>query len=480
MPGHAPDDSPYRCPTAILVGSGHTVYMETISYKKIVESIRKTLVDTFDTMLSMDLEVKREDSAAALEKDRVVASVHFAGEVVGAMNLHVTVEFGRMIAAAMLGIEIDQIKGDEEIKDVLGEITNIVAGNLKTDFMDAGLSLVLSTPSITRGNDFKIDPPDIAEPQYLKCIHKEQVLNLHVFLKEEKGATEEVAAVGGSSTDVINQRIQSVDIRTAIINSVIDVFYTMLSMEVSHINDIPDGFSEQQRTVGTVTFSGDVDGIFTIQVNDNFARTMTASMLGMEEYEVESEEDIFDVIREVSNIIGGNLKSQFVDAGLSCILSTPSITNGNDFKVETIGAIKPEQFVFSYDDQTIIVEAGVKKQEGATAVVAESEEEAPSLPDKPKKDDTSLTAEDLKNVGIIMDIPMELTVELGRTKKKISDLLRIGTGSVVKLEQLEGEPVDILINQTLIARGEVVVEKEKYGIRIRQIVSRKERINSLS
>ena len=456
--------------------------METISYKKIVTSIQKSLTDTFETMLSMDLEFSQEETAITPSKDRVVASVHFAGEVVGVMSLHVTWEFGRMITAAMLGMEGDKVESNEEINDVVGEITNIVAGNLKTDFMDAGLSLVLSTPSITRGNDFKIDPPDIAEPQYLKFVHNDHDLNIDVYLKEEKGATEEVSAVGESSSDEILERINSVDIRTAIINSVIDVFYTMLSMEVEHIKEVPESFKESKRTVGSVTFAGDVDGIFNIQVNDDFGRAMTAAMLGIEAYEVESEEDVYDVIREMSNIIGGNLKSQFVDVELSCILSTPSITNGNDFRVETMGSIKTEQFVFSYEDQTIIVEAGVRKQEGASIanVTEEEQEESPPTQVTEKKDEIGITAEDLRNAGIIMDIPMEITVELGRTRKKISHLLRIGPDSVIKLEQLEGEPVDILINQTLIARGEVVVEKEKYGIRISQIVSRKERINSFS
>jgi flagellar motor switch protein FliN/FliY len=455
--------------------------METVSYKKIVTSIQKSLVDTFETMLSMDLDYSQEASAITPGKDCVVASVHFAGEVVGVMSLHTTWEFGRIIATAMLGGGEEKIAGNEEIKDVVGEIANIVAGNLKTDFMDAGLSLVLSTPSITRGNDFKIDPPDIAEPQYLKFVHHEHELNIDVYLKEEKGAKEEVSAVGETPSDEIIARINKVDIRTAIINSVIDVFYTMLSMEVEHISKVPDTFKESNRTVGTVSFAGDVDGIFNIQVNDNFGRIMTAAMLGIEEYEIESEEDVYDVIREVSNIIGGNLKSKFIDVELSCILSTPSITSGSDFKIEAMGDIKTEQFIFAFQDQTIIVEAGVRKQEGATLASAaeqEPEKSAPSQP-IPTKDKAGITAEDLKNIGIIMEIPMELTVELGRTRKKISDLLRIGPDSVVKLEQLEGEPVDILINQTLIARGEVVVEKEKYGIRISQIVSRKERINSL-
>jgi flagellar motor switch protein FliN/FliY len=78
-----------------------------------------------------------------------------------------------------------------------------------------------------------------------------------------------------------------------------------------------------------------------------------------------------------------------------------------------------------------------------------------------------------------MDIPLQVTVELGRSRKRINDVLKMGPGSVVELEQMEGEPVDILINQTLIAKGFVVVEKEKYGIRISEIVSRKERMKSM-
>ena len=85
-----------------------------------------------------------------------------------------------------------------------------------------------------------------------------------------------------------------------------------------------------------------------------------------------------------------------------------------------------------------------------------------------------------KNLEFIMDIPLEVTVALGRTREKINDLLQMRVGSVVKLEQLEGEPVDILVNDTLIARGEVMVENEKYGIRILEIVTRAERIRSMN
>jgi flagellar motor switch protein FliN/FliY len=68
---------------------------------------------------------------------------------------------------------------------------------------------------------------------------------------------------------------------------------------------------------------------------------------------------------------------------------------------------------------------------------------------------------------------------LGRTKRRVQELLKMGQGYVVGLNQLEGEPVDILVNETLVAKGEVLVEKEKYGIRIVEVVSRAERVKSL-
>ncbi|MEJ5359284.1 MAG: flagellar motor switch protein FliN, partial [Desulfobacterales bacterium] len=80
---------------------------------------------------------------------------------------------------------------------------------------------------------------------------------------------------------------------------------------------------------------------------------------------------------------------------------------------------------------------------------------------------------------LLVDIPVELTVELGRSRIPIQDLLRLQPGSALKLSRLEGEPVDILANDVLIARGEVVVKNEKYGIRITEIAGRRERLRGL-
>lgn len=84
-----------------------------------------------------------------------------------------------------------------------------------------------------------------------------------------------------------------------------------------------------------------------------------------------------------------------------------------------------------------------------------------------------------KDLDFILDIPLDVTVEIGRTRMLINDLLQIGQGSVIELNRLAGEPLDILVNNKLIARGEVVVVGEKFGVRITDIVSPMERVKRL-
>ena len=80
------------------------------------------------------------------------------------------------------------------------------------------------------------------------------------------------------------------------------------------------------------------------------------------------------------------------------------------------------------------------------------------------------------NIDFLLDIPLEITIELGRTKMRINELLKLGQGSVVELEKPAGETMDIFANQRLIAKGEVVVINDKYGVRLTEIISPMERI----
>jgi flagellar motor switch protein FliN len=293
--------------------------------------------------------------------------------------------------------------------------------------------------------------------------------------------------------------------------------------------------------VGTVSFAGDATGMVSIHASDKFSREMAAEMLGMEVEEIEGHDEIRDMMGEMGNIVGGNLKSAFTDAGLMCALSTPSFTSGTDFTIEALNMENYERFAFRFGNNIVFVEMGVKiselvqadtrqgkdihysvgddaTQQDASAApqeVKEEEEsettasppptpqqpESPAKPEEPapveqvqpapsaepvlaEKEDTSeaegaKTSEDV-DLDLLLDIPLEIKVELGRSKIGIRKLMNLAPGSAVKLVKLEGDPVDILVNDTLIARGEVVVQNEKYGIRVTEITSRMDRIRSFS
>jgi flagellar motor switch protein FliN/FliY len=84
-----------------------------------------------------------------------------------------------------------------------------------------------------------------------------------------------------------------------------------------------------------------------------------------------------------------------------------------------------------------------------------------------------------RNLSLILDIPLRVTVELGRTKMVVTDLLNLGQGSVIELSKLAGEPMEVLVNDKLVARGEAVVVNEKFGVRLTDIISPTERVEQL-
>ena len=75
-----------------------------------------------------------------------------------------------------------------------------------------------------------------------------------------------------------------------------------------------------------------------------------------------------------------------------------------------------------------------------------------------------------ENMGLIMDVPLEVTVELGRTKKSIADILDFAPGTIIELDKIAGEPIDVLVNGKFVAKGEVVVIEENFGIRVTEII----------
>ena len=94
-------------------------------------------------------------------------------------------------------------------------------------------------------------------------------------------------------------------------------------------------------------------------------------------------------------------------------------------------------------------------------------------------EDAPISAEERRKLDAILDIPGTITMEVGRSQISIRNLLQLNQGSVVELDRIAGEPLDVLVNGTLIAHGEVVVVNDKFGIRLTDVISQKERIKKL-
>jgi len=99
--------------------------------------------------------------------------------------------------------------------------------------------------------------------------------------------------------------------------------------------------------------------------------------------------------------------------------------------------------------------------------------------EQPVKPEGDAPEDKIRKLDMILDIPLKVSVELGRTKLLVNDLLQLGQGSVIELSKMAGDPLEVLVNDKLVARGEVVVVNEKFGIRLTDIVSPLERIEKL-
>jgi flagellar motor switch protein FliN/FliY len=125
----------------------------------------------------------------------------------------------------------------------------------------------------------------------------------------------------------------------------------------------------------------------------------------------------------------------------------------------------------------------------AAALAEQAEQEKPKGKAKPKatpapldelqEEPGSRGGDEDANLEVILDIPVTLSVEIGRTRISIRNLLQLNQGSVVELDRVAGEPLDVLVNGTLVAHGEVVVVNERFGIRLTDVVSPSERVRKL-
>jgi flagellar motor switch protein FliN len=537
----------------------------------IILAVRESVVDLFDTMLSMEITACDEDTGIA-DNDEIVmvGFVSFAGKVNGSANIRVSKAMAQKMTAGMLGMEVEDIEGDEEVKDVLREVCNIIAGGLKSNFCDTGLACEISTPSITTGNNFQIQTLHMERYERFLFSYAEESIQVEIavkFVMEDETDLQSILKL--KKIDI--SKFQRLDIISSVGDTIIELFDTMLSLDVDLSDREPFKNNDDFRVMGAVDFAGGVHGSIQFQVSKTFGRMITAGMLGQDLDEVQDIDSVKDVIGEMTNILGGNLKAAFCDTGLACQISTPSLTVGLDFNIEILNMDRYERFAFKLNDHDIVVEVCVKIDEPEPvqpeqptspeessaaqpldddaiqkmiAAAGDPDENQPSEPvatppaqntgDSQQLDDAGIQAllaaaktneaaaetapattpkansaaavtppstpppavdasssevdadpggtpeaSLLDSMGFIKDIPVHISVELGRTKMNIKNILGLGKGSAIVLSNLEGETLDIRANNRLIAKGEVLVENDKYGIRIREILDAGERVGRL-
>ncbi len=120
-----------------------------------------------------------------------------------------------------------------------------------------------------------------------------------------------------------------------------------------------------------------------------------------------------------------------------------------------------------------------EKDPWAEAMNEQAEAEADTAAGFENLEDEGSPGDEEINMEVILDVPVDISMEIGRTKINIRNLLKLNQGSVIELDRLAGEPMDVLVNGTLIAHGEVVVVNDKFGIRLTDVISPVERIKKL-
>ncbi|MFG5861410.1 flagellar motor switch protein FliN [Pseudomonas sp. CR1201] len=144
----------------------------------------------------------------------------------------------------------------------------------------------------------------------------------------------------------------------------------------------------------------------------------------------------------------------------------------------------PEEQALADEWAAALAEAGDTSQDDIDALMNQNAA-APSSPRAPMEEFGSVpkasgpVSLDGPNLDVILDIPVSISMEVGNTDITIRNLLQLNQGSVIELDRLAGEPLDVLVNGTLIAHGEVVVVNEKFGIRLTDVISPSERIKKL-
>ena len=146
-------------------------------------SVSSSVAEVFDMMFSMDVNPYISQNGTGVGNNRIVGSIGFSGKVLGRLNLHIPLNLSKQMAGTLLGVEPDEINDLGEVKDVVGEICNMVSGALKSDLCDKGLKCNVSPPSFTTGTDFELECLNLTRHEKFIFDYRNEIFMVEVGLK---------------------------------------------------------------------------------------------------------------------------------------------------------------------------------------------------------------------------------------------------------------------------------------------------------
>ena len=317
--------------------------------------------------------------------------------------------------------------------------------------------------------------------------------------------TDEIKVYLESITQSVSK--ETADILSTVIGK--DVVISVNTIKELDVNEVISTYPADILAV-TFTISDKEEDIITVIFEKSIAVKISSWMMMESEEGVEFSEEHLDSIKETANQILGHLSSvlsedlgrrlDFFSIRAEAVQLDPNFfTVAEPLSVEyslNLGDGEEKKILQVLSSKTVEnFQKGEEKEapaetpaeEGGDAEIGEEGEE-PSLADAfPEEEESQLTAEqdvmipdeEPGKITMIMDISLPVTIELGRTRMLIKDILELGHGSVIEFDKLAGEPVDFLINEKKIAEGEVVVIDEHFGIRLTNLVKPADRIKNL-
>lgn len=328
---------------------------------------------------------------------------------------------------------------EEEI-DALGEIGNISMGTSATTLY----SLLRNRVTITTPNVGITDASQVTKeyPVPFLAINvkfTEGIEGTNMLLVKEKDA--KVIADLMMGGDGKNPPEELDDLAISAVSEAMNQMIGSAATSLSTILDKPVHISPPEVT--RVDFGSESERVDFFAYYEEFVRTRFKMIIG----------DLID--SEIMQLLPIDFSKEMV-AGLM-----DKETNDAEYTVQTPSSAEEEEYTQKQDSapdsEEVKVQPVTLKDFGETASPGGKE-----------------------NINLILDVPLNVTVELGRTKKQIRDILQFGVGTIVELDKLAGEPVEIMVNGKFIAKGEVVVIDENFGVRITDIVHPSKRIDSIS